>query len=608
MTDRGDDFINHSQDEQQAGEPKFKSGETLKVLMNESLRQESGVPKAPHTDGTGRRRLRIGLLVDSFVQPRWQRRVIEDIQNSSFAEVVLVIHNQSDTAKVKRGPLARIWANRNYLLYAGYTRVDEVVFKVKQDAFEKVKIDDLVEGCAVIDVKPIRTKHSDYFSEEDAQTIRSYNLDVALRFGFRILRGEALEIAKHGVWSYHHGDGMVNRGGPPGFWEVMLGEPLTGSILQRLTEELDNGKVLYRSWSSTSEKFSVRRNKNNYYWKSSAFVLRKLRELSESDGCGLSDEDSFNTAFSLYHHPLYRKPTNTEMLPLLSKLVGRAGKKVLHDSVYLDQWCLAFKFNAESQNGSDSLYRFKYLIPPKDRYWADPFPLKIRNKHFVFFEEYIYSKDKGHISAVEIDKSGAVGEPFRVLERNYHLSYPFVFEWQGSQYMIPETGANRTIELYHCLSFPSEWKLQSVLMEDVRAVDATLAEVDGTWWMFVNIASDDVSYNYDELYLFHSATPFGPWKPHRRNPVKSDARAARPAGRLFRWNGDLYRPAQDCSKHYGYGVSLNRILRLSSQEFYEEEVSKILPEWDRNLVATHTFNRCDRLTVIDCKRRRSKLF
>ena len=61
--------------------------------------------------------------------------------------------------------------------------------------------------------------------------------------------------------------------------------------------------------------------------------------------------------------------------------------------------------------------------------------------------------------------------------------------------------------------------------------------------------------------------PLGPWKPHKRNPVKSDVRNSRPAGRLFYWNGDLYRPAQDSSQRYGYAMSINRVLRLTPDEF-----------------------------------------
>ena len=555
------------------------------------------------------RRLRVGLLVDSFVQPRWVRRVVEDIQNSSFAEIVLVVRNRAGAAGAGRDGLhKKLWANKGHLLYVAYTKLDGSLFKVRQDAFEKVGIDDLLPACAVIDVAPVMTKHSDYFSEESVREIRAHDLDVALRFGFRILRGDALRIARHGVWSYHHGDGQVNRGGPPGFWEVMQGTALTGSMLQVLTEELDGGQVLCRSWSSTNEKFSVRRNKNNYYWKSSAFVLRKLRELYECEGQLPADGDEGQATFRLYNHRLYKKPTNAEMLPLLAGLARRAAEKVLLDAAFTEQWCLAYRFKPEADNAGDAIYRFKYLVPPKGRFWADPFPVKAGDKYFVFFEEYLDARGKAHISAAELGRGGMVGEPFKVLEQDYHLSYPFVFEWQGDYYMIPESGANETIELYRCVSFPSEWKLERVLMEGVRAADTTLAEVDGTWWMFVNIAPDPISYNYDELHIFYAQSPMGPWLPHRRRPVKSDARGARPAGHLFRWRGDLYRPAQDCSKRYGYAISINKILRLSPEEFREEEVSKILPEWDKRVVATHTLNSCAGLTVIDCLRRRGRLF
>ena len=143
----------------------------------------------------------------------------------------------------------------------------------------------------------------------------------------------------------------------------------------------------------------------------------------------------------------------------------------------------------------------------------------------------------------------------------------------------------------------NEWKLETTLFEGVPARDATLFEADGRWWMFVAIADTDSS---DELHLYYSSTPLGPWKPHRRNPVKSDVRNSRPAGRLFEWNGELYRPAQDSSQRYGYALTINRVLRLTPEEFVEEEVTKVLPQWRRDLRGTHTLNICDDLTVIDC--------
>ena len=49
---------------------------------------------------------------------------------------------------------------------------------------------------------------------------------------------------------FHRGSKRANRGGPPGFWEVMDGEPVTGAVLQVLSEDLDAGLVLARSFSS----------------------------------------------------------------------------------------------------------------------------------------------------------------------------------------------------------------------------------------------------------------------------------------------------------------------------------------------------------------------
>lgn len=555
-------------------------------------------------------RLRIGLLIDSFDLPRWIHRIIEDIQSSSAAEIVLVIKNASaEPARRKKGSVLRkAKDNRNYLLYKLYTRLDERLMKVGEDAFEKQNIQHLIPGCPVIQIEPLMKKYTDSFQDEDIEAIGKYDLDVVLRFGFRILKGRALRIARHGVWGYHHGDALVNRGGPPGFWEVMHGESVTGSVLQILTEELDNGRVIYRSWSPTVNKFSVKKNNNNYYWKSSAFVLRKLKELHEVGDISF-ERNGCNTPFRPYSNRLYKTPTNAEMLPLLLRLSGRAARRLVEKTFTFEQWCLAYRFSFGATDANDTLYKFKHLIPPKDRFWADPFPIKFEGKYFIFLEELLYKTGRGHISVIELDHEGQPKDVVRVLERPYHLSYPFVFEWQGRHYMIPETSENRTVELYLSTSFPFEWKLEKVLLDDIdNAADATLFEIDGLWWMFVNIGVKGVSANDEELYLFYSDTPLGPWTPHRRNPVKSDVRNSRPAGRPFRRNGFLYRPSQDSSKRYGYAISINKIVRLSLHEFQEEEVSKILPQWEKRIIATHTLNISDELTVVDCLRKSRKFF
>ena len=91
------------------------------------------------------------------------------------------------------------------------------------------------------------------------------------------------------------------------------------------------------------------------------------------------------------------------------------------------------------------------------------------------------------------------------------------------------------------------------------------------------------------------------------NPVKSDARSARPAGSLFERDGALYRPAQICAPLYGSGVSLNRVLQLSPQAYVEQEDERIVATHPAGLLGMHTLNRAGELSVLDAFVRRRRL-
>ena len=546
--------------------------------------------------------LRIGLLVSSMHQPAWVCRIVREVAASDYARIAVVIENALPDADF-RSAAEKIREHRNELLYILYRKIDDRLFRPSPDAFATADIRQWIPDVPVLRVNPIQKRFSDYFTPEDLAAIRGYDLDVALRFGFRILRGESLDIARHGVWSYHHGDNRVNRGGPAGFWEVMKGLPTTGSILQRLTEDLDNGHILYRSMAQT-DPISVRRNRNNYFWKSSAFMPRKLRQLRDEGPAALSPPQE-ETTFRAYSTPLYVKPSNGRMAKNLTRLWGRALLRRLELAVSFRQWFVAYRIKRHPADMETSIHRFRYMTPPRDRFWADPFPIYENGRHYIFLEELLYERGKGWISVVELDDKGNWSKPRKVLETPYHLSYPFLFRHQGGLYLMPETAQNRTVEVYRCRSFPDQWEPAAVVMEGVDAVDATLHHDGELWWMFVNIAEPGASL-HDELHLFHAASPLGPWVRHRRNPVKSDVRSARPAGNLFRWNGRLYRPGQDCSTSYGSAISINLVERLDRDEYVEREVSRIEPSWKPGVLCTHTFNENRGLTVIDGRWRRRR--
>jgi hypothetical protein len=145
-----------------------------------------------------------------------------------------------------------------------------------------------------------------------------------------------------------------------------------------------------------------------------------------------------------------------------------------------------------------------------------------------------------------------------------------------------------------------------ILLEARAPLDTTLTEVNGTWLMFVNIEEEGVAVNWDELHLYFADSPLGPWKPHARNPIVSDVRTARPAGRLFQLNGALFRPSQDSSLRYGYGAIINIVTEVSATTYKETPVLKFHPDRDTHLLGIHTVNMTEEMTVFDCLMKRSK--
>jgi hypothetical protein len=381
-------------------------------------------------------------------------------------------------------------------------------------------------------------------------------------------------------------------------------DPVTGSVLQKLNNQLDNGLVLYRSFARTDQ-WSVTRNANSYYWKTAEFVMRTLERVYKNPEylCEVKRSSDYRP----YGNRLYKAPTNGEMARCALKLAGRYVRQKSYAAWFRNQWTLAYKIDRRASRLTDTFYGFRELIPEKDRFWADPFPLKKDDRYYIFFEEFPYSTGKGYISVITLDLDGKpAGEPLKVLEIACHLSYPFVFSWEGEIYMMPETGAKKTIEIYRCERFPDRWRLDRTVMSNVRAVDATLHSSDGLWWLFVNIGCAGGS-KYDELHLFFGESPFGPWRPHPQNPIHSDVRSARPAGRLFEYDGQLYRPAQDLSNRRTFGVVIHRVDSITPDEYTEHIVSRLEAVWNRRHLGSHTLNYADGLTVIDVMRRRSRI-
>lgn len=260
-----------------------------------------------------------------------------------------------------------------------------------------------------------------------------------------------------------------------------------------------------------------------------------------------------------------------------------------------DQWFIAFRAR---QPLSIPLHMngFQIIKPPAGHFYADPFIVEHNGKDYVFFEDYSIAGHKGVISFVAIEKDGSYGDCQVAIEKDYHLSYPFIFKEDGKIFMIPETSKNNTIELYEAVNFPCEWKLAHVLLEGFDASDTTLFSANKKWLFTLITAPGEREGN---LFLFFADSIYGTWHPHPLNPVNSDPANSRPGGNLFYYGSRLIRPAQNGAVKYGRSLVFNEIFCMTEDTFSEIKLAEMGPSWLEYNKCFHTYNFNENFEVVD---------
>lgn len=199
---------------------------------------------------------------------------------------------------------------------------------------------------------------------------------------------------------------------------------------------------------------------------------------------------------------------------------------------------------------------------------ADPFMIRVDDTWFMFLEVLNRDTAKGEIALAKSQDGFAWSYEMVVLSEPFHISYPYVFNWNDLYFMIPETRQAGAIRLYRAATFPDTWLYAGDLM-CVEGTDPSVFCLDGKWWMFV--CAPPAGHKTLRLYLADDLT--GPWFEHPASPViRDDARSARPAGRVTLFNGRAVRYAQECHPYYGTRVRAFEITEITTQTYAEREI------------------------------------
>jgi hypothetical protein len=400
-----------------------------------------------------------------------------------------------------------------------------------------------------------------------------------------------LNTAKYGVWSFHHDDERIIRGGPPGFWEFMRRIPSNGVILQRLTDSLDKGIILKRIQFKTIL-HSYKAHLDQLYFGGEILPLQVCKELINT---GVLKE-----APSESEAPIVYPPNNFKMIQYFTRSFWRRVAFHLNDLFRQEDWNVGYcetSMDNFINSNKDSLNIQWFKKPRKNCYFADPFIIKTKKDTYIFFEWYSYVRGKADL-AVAL-KSEGFKKYHKLTNFKEHRSYPYVFEYEDNIYCLPEANATKQVTLYRFDEEKLSLEKDSVLLDGFPIVDATLHHHDGKWFMF--LVNQKNSHTHLEIY--YSENLRGPYQAHDLNPVMIDCSKARPAGKIFSFEGKTIRPSQNCTEHYGQSITLEEIDLLTEKQFKTKEFGRILPvencDYDEGI---HTINSDDGIVVFDGKR------
>lgn len=534
--------------------------------------------------------LRIGVVVESLVIPVYMHRILQDIAGSNFARIVCAVVMQRelvDAAKSANRASAPP-ASAMLRLYATMMARRSRLTSLAADPMAELPADELIRDAQI------------FFASDAAlgqttdNAIANCDLDVLLMLGATRARLTRAVSPRYGVWVLRFGASAAAEGEPPLLRELMDRQPVSEVALEILHADYPGPMVLGSMVFATDFRLT-QRNQFGPRWGSMHLVIGKLRELHQRGWQAMCA--SLTPAKLSRPQPL----TNLKVASWLASELVTRGKARLQGGPQQLFWRVGLRQTDRplcEDHSDEALRQFEWVKPPAGRYWADPFLIEHRGDTWLFVEEFNYALNRGQLACGRIDRERGVVDSRVCLDKPYHLSYPHVFEHGGDIFMIPESSANGTVDLYRATEFPFKWQHERTLLE-LRGVDATILHRQGSWWLFVTAA--DVPGHPLPTLLFTAPALDGKWTLHPASPICSDIRSARGAGAIFSCDGTLIRPSQDCTLSYGRQLKFNEIVTMDGERYRERERAVIAPDWIPQIVGTHTYNRAGAWEAIDVR-------
>tara|TARA_R110002096_G_scaffold83876_1_gene194134 strand:- start:6297 stop:7928 length:1632 start_codon:yes stop_codon:yes gene_type:complete len=521
--------------------------------------------------------VRFAVMIDSTFLKKWQIECIQKLVAIKDVQLNCFFIND-DVEK-----------NFNIKSSIGYRFLERSIRN--KGALEVQAISNYFPVSKIIPLKPEKDRFYTVLNQQDLEIIKSHNLDFILRFGFGILKRDVLTVPKYGIWSFHHADHELIRGGPTGFWDIHLNHHTNGAMLQRLTNQLDAGIILKSGLIKTS-KHSFKENVNRILMLSTDWPAQVVKQYLLN-----KNTQDFPIHPIQKKATLYKTPNNLQVLSFLSILILNKLKFHWNELFIAEFWNIGVAKQEISTFSNQQVGEIDWAPqPPKGKYRADPFA-NSKDSESILYESFNYKTFKGEIHQIKYHGNNWSKSEI-VLQSENHLSYPYCIKEDEKVYLLPESHESGKLIL-KCLSDGTENKLLSGAW-----LDPTLIKYQSKWWLF---CSHKKAPN-EQLYLFFAEQIEGPYIAHTLNPVITDVRNARPAGTPFIKNGKLYRPAQNCLNTYGGSIRIQELIVLTETNYEEQTVNELFPNLRSDYPSgIHTIASFGNYTLIDGKKHQFSL-
>jgi hypothetical protein len=242
---------------------------------------------------------KIALVVDNESFQEWERQAVKQVLDDERldVEIALVIVNSDRTQSTTAERISALISEFSLWKVLILLRIVRRSISGSPGYLSRTPIDDVVdiEDTSVQSYTPISTDGVGNKLPSEAISDLG-NTDIAIRFGFGIIKGKVLDAPTYDVLGYHHGDMTKYRGRPAGFYEFINNESVAGVTVQRLSERLDAGEIVATTHCEIADCMSLSEVRERLFTASPTLLSEAVVKLR--DGRPSQEPETLGTIYS----------------------------------------------------------------------------------------------------------------------------------------------------------------------------------------------------------------------------------------------------------------------------------------------------------------------